>query len=138
MNKDFAEWLAGQAMPMFNILWHPGGVWESGSFTGECWEVMQDEPRRIVFFECPLDELFTGIQAEFKWAKSAVGELAIKRAIEDLRLKPWWRTAGPMTEEMRYLLREGFKNLERYHRPAVLRSPVKQLLNQPLPQCPPT
>lgn len=134
MDKHFQQWLATTPIPMFDIRYIPSGrseTWQGDRFLKDCYEVTQDRPRRVVLIETDLDNLKGEIQKHFKWARTPVGEMAIVRAINDLRLNPWWGSAGPITEEMRYLLREGFRHLSRYVRVGVQRSPVKQLLDHP-------
>ncbi len=98
---------------MFDIRSIPGGVFMDGKFTGLCWEVFQRFPRKTELFECSLDELQAMIEQHFPQLKTPIGHLAVATAVADLRLSPWWSSAGPITEETRYLLREGFKNLSR-------------------------
>ena len=103
MNRDFIQWLSTQRLPLFDI-----------SRAYGVYTVVQRHPPKTVAFECELDELLPLIQEHFPQLRSPVGELAVKTAIEDLRLEPWWRSAGPITEEIRFLLREGFKSLHLY------------------------
>lgn len=127
MNRDFIDWLARERMPMFDICCVCDGTRWNG-MGGELeaylpcpeeeeYEVWQKTPEKRLRFLCNLDELLPLIQKHFPALRSAVAEVAIRAAIEDLRLRPWWQTAGPMTEEIRYLLREGIKHLPMYLKP---------------------
>ncbi len=130
MNSDFVAWLSTQRLPMFDITRLQGAkLWTDGRFMTEAYEIYQEHPEKRLVFECTLDELWPLVQSHFPQLRTAVGELAVKTAIEDLRLCPWWGSAGPITEQIRYLLREGFKQLPRYQRPQVLRSKVSQVLS---------
>lgn len=132
MNKDFAAWLAGQTMPMFDIRKATGNaLWdkENARYMDQAWEVFQSKPRKSVTFECTLDELADLIEEHFPMLRNTVGRLAVDRAISDLRIDPWWGSAGPITEEMRFLLREGFKSLNPASKVRLLKSPVRKQLD---------
>ena len=132
MNRDFIDWLTREKMPMFDIRRLAGcELWVVGEsrFMAEAYEVIQNKPRQIFVIECNLDELLESVQHYFPLLRSAVAEVAIRKAVEDLRLDPWWLSAGPMTEELRWLLREAFKNLPAVLKEPILRSPVKKVLD---------
>ncbi len=120
------EWYRQTGVPQW-----PEALRASGYFLGESWVVNQRHPPKEALFECVLDELLPLVQQHFPQLRTAVGEVALRKAIEDLRLCPWWRSAGPITEEIRFLMREGFKGLARIQRQSVMRSPVSKLLNHP-------
>ncbi len=137
MNREFVDWLSTQRLPMFDISVLGGAdLWNSEERRVMCeaYEVFQKHPERRMVFECTLGELLALVQDEFTQLNTAVGEVALRTAIEDLRLQPWWKSAGPITEEIRYLLREGFKQL-----PIVLRHRVvqSQVVNKLLSNSPP-
>ncbi len=132
MNRDFIDWLTRERMPMFDIEFIPSGrpeTWSDGKFMGDCFRVIQRQPPKEMMFECTHDELMDLVKQNFPQLRTAIGELAVRTAIDDLRLAPWWGTAGPITEEIRFLLREGFKDLPRVLRSRVLSSPVKKVLD---------
>lgn len=120
MNADFIAWLSTQRLPMFDIrrlqineLWdfsiQNPHTQRLGWFHSEGYEVMQRAPKKLVQFICTLDELEREVPKDFPLLRSPVGTLALKTAIADLRLEPWWQSAGPVTEEIRSLLRTVLK-----------------------------
>ncbi len=154
IDKHFVEWLGTQRLPMFDISrttqWMPaseeapkGWFWHSGTpeereryangYLAQGWLVWQKAPKREAFFECELDELQPLIAQHFKQLATPIGVLAVNTAIDDLRLEPWWGSAGPQTEEIRYLLREGFKLLPQFVRHQVLKTPIKTALDHKIP-----
>ncbi len=135
MNREFIEWLTTERIPMFDIecLADEGKhVWDGQAMAaGPCYRVQQRHPAKEADFFCSLDELRTLVQQVFPQLRTPVGEVALRKAVDDLRLCPWWRSAGPITEEIRFLMREGFKGMARIQRANVLRTPVNKLLNHP-------
>lgn len=139
MNRDFIEWLTTQRLPMFDISRVRGGeLWTEGRFMDEAYEYYQRHPSQRIVFECGIDDLFDAVRGNAPQLRTPCGELALRTAIDDLRLNPWWLSAGPITEEIRFLLREGFKNLVCYQRRAIQASPMKRLFDHSRPQVDPS
>ena len=117
MNRDFVYWLSNQRLPMFDIrrlsgpdLWHDGKLWPEG------YEFVQRRPYKILRYLCDLNAMTAAVAADFPIMRSPIGELALRHACNDLDVtgNP---SAGPMTEELCLIVREGLKNLERYLTP---------------------
>jgi hypothetical protein len=112
MNRDFVTWLTTQRLPMFDIRCLTiEERWVDGAFHDEGYELIQRAPAKSMHFICRLDQLAAEARKEFPLLRSPVGELALKTAIQDLQLNPWWGTAGPITEELRATLRLGVRLL---------------------------
>ena len=112
MNRDFAEWLARERMPRFNIRrLSIEELWRDGYFAAEAYEVMSKTPEYVLIFDCSLRELPSMIAGHFHFLRSAVGELAVKAACNDLATNEHAISAGPMTEELAFVVREGIRGL---------------------------
>jgi hypothetical protein len=116
MNKEFAEWLAGETLPMFDIRRLSGA---DLGLMDEAYLVIQTHPRprKEIVFECELKDLRPLILHHFPRLRTTVGEMAIDRCISQLELHPWWGSAGPMTEELRRILLSGVSVLYKSIKP---------------------
>ena len=117
MKKEFVEWLTRENLPMFNIRWCTlAERWNGSGFQDQTLQVWLIKPRKVARFVGEIataegfNTMLAAIQGQFPELRTGIGNVALRRALSDLNWSGcWWNSAGPYTEELRYLLRLGIQ-----------------------------